>query len=175
MPNRKAPAKNRFGRAKNHLRRALPSPRTALAGALLWALAMAASAVLNLLLDDWATPVKIRAVALLFAAGGLLAFPIGLLLARILSQDRRVEAAFAAAFVCLIVSTIAFTSGLYALQYRTYYAAWHAPAFTRLWANEYVFTIAAGIYQFFVLGIRLYFPVGFVALFAASLWFARRR
>jgi hypothetical protein len=34
--------------------------------------------------------------------------------------------------------------------------------------------VAAAFYQFAVIGLRLYFPFGVVALLAASAWFARR-
>ncbi|TJU93733.1 MAG: hypothetical protein E5Y12_27540, partial [Mesorhizobium sp.] len=78
---------------------------------------MGGSALLNLLLDDWETPEKIRTVSLLFAMGGTLAFPFGLFAAQLLSLGRRREVAFAAAFVCLAAATIGLTGGLYALQY----------------------------------------------------------
>lgn len=155
-------------------RSALPPARIAFPGALLWAALMAGGVLASLLLAGWQTPAKIRFVALLFAAGGASAFPVGLFAARLVSPGRRPEAAFAAAFVCLLVATIGFTSGFYGLQYRLYYAEWHAPAFTRLWANEYFYTFAASLYQFAVLGMRLYFPVGLIALFGAGLWFARQ-
>jgi hypothetical protein len=162
-------------RIRNRVRRALPPLGTALFGALLWAVAMGASALVNLLLDDWETPAKIRFVSLLFAAGGALAFPVGLFLARLVSLGRHREVAFAAAFVCLLAATIGFTGGLFALQYRSYYAEWHAPAFTLMWAFEFVFTGLTALYQFVVLGIRLYFPIGFIALFVAGIWFARQQ
>lgn len=162
-------------RALNRLRRAIPTPRTALFGALLWAVTMGASALVTLFLDDWETPAKIRIVTVLFALGAALAFPIGLFAARLVSQGRRWEVAFAAAFVCLTAATIGLTGGLFALQYRSYYAAWHAPAFTHTWALQFVFTTLIALYQFVVLGIRLYFPLGFVALFAAGVWFARQQ
>ncbi|WP_167480739.1 hypothetical protein [Mesorhizobium waimense] len=162
-------------RTRGRLRSALPSLRTALLGAVLWGATMGASALINLLLDDWETPAKIRFVSLLYAAGGALAFPVGLFLARLVSQGRHWEVALAAAFVCLLAATLAFTGGLFALQYRSYYAEWHAPAFTITWAFELVFTGLTALYQFVVLGIRLYFPLGFAALAVASVWFARRR
>ncbi|MBZ9703721.1 MULTISPECIES: hypothetical protein [unclassified Mesorhizobium] len=162
-------------RALGRLRGAIPTPGTALLGALLWAATMGASALLNLLLESWVTPDKIRTVTLLFAGGGALAFPVGLFAARLVSRGRSWEVAFAAAFVGLAAATIGLTAGLYALQYRSYYAAWHAPTFTLTWGLQFVFTMAVALYQFVVLGIRLYFPIGFLALFAASLWFARRR
>ncbi len=135
---------------------------------------MTASVVLNLLLDAWATPAKIRIVALLFAAGAALAFAPGLFAARLLSLGRGPEVTFASAFACLLVSTIGFTGGLFGLQYRIYYADWHEPMSTHLGLVEFVFTIAAGAIQYLVLGVRLYFPFGFAALLLFSLWFARQ-
>ena len=136
---------------------------------------MGASALLNLVLYDWETPDKIRTVSLLYVFGGALAFPVGLFAARLVSLGRRWEVAFAAAFVCLAAATVGLTSGLFALQYRSYYAEWHAPAFTLTWGFQLVFTALVALYQFVVLGIRLYFPLGFVALFAASVWFVRQQ
>ncbi|EHH04589.1 hypothetical protein [Mesorhizobium amorphae] len=153
----------------------MPSLRTALLGALLWGVTMGASALINLLLDNWETPAKIRFVSLLYAAGGALAFPVGLFLARLVSRGRHWEVALAAAFVCLLATTLAFTGALFALQYRSYYAEWHEPAFTITWAFQLVFTGLTALYQFVVLGIRLYFPLGFAALAVASVWFARQR
>ncbi len=162
-------------RAGNRVSRAVPSTLTALLGALLWAMAMGASALTGLWLDNWETPEKIRFVVLLYAMGAAIAFPIGLFAARLISLDRQWEVALAAAFVCLLAATLAFTGGLFALQYRSYYAEWHADAFTVRWAFELVFTSLTALYQFVVLGIRLYFPLGFIALTIASVWFARQQ
>jgi hypothetical protein len=162
-------------RAGNRLRRAVPSTVAALLGALLWAMAMGASALTGLWLDNWETPEKIRFVVLLFAMGAAIAFPIGLFAARLISLGRPWEVAFAAALICLLAATLAFTGGLFALQYRSYYAEWHAEAFTIRWAFELVFTSLTALYQFVVLGIRLYFPLGFIALAIASVWFARQQ
>ncbi|WP_292323743.1 hypothetical protein [Mesorhizobium sp.] len=155
------------------LRDALRPAGKAVVGAVLWGLAMAASAFLNLY--HWETPGRIRFVVLFYALGGVLAFPVGLMLARLASRGRHWETALAAAFICLLGATLAFTGGLFALQYSSYYAEWHAPAFTLTWAFEFVFTIITALYQFVVLGVRLYFPFGLAALVAASIWFARRR
>lgn len=160
-------------RSRLNLREALPALRTSVLGTSMWSFAMAASAFLNL--HDWETPGKVRFVVLLYALGGALAFPVGLTLAGLVSRGRHWETALAAAFVCLLGATLAFTGGLFALQYRSYYAEWHAPAFTLTWAFEFVFTMLTALYQFVVLGVRLYFPLGFAALVAASVWFARLR
>lgn len=141
---------------------------------LFWGVAMGASALLMLVLENWETPQKIRTVTALFALGGAAAFPLGLILARFLSYRRRRETAFAAAFLSLAFATVGVTAGLFALQYRDYYAQWHADTFTGIWFLQFAYTIAAALYQFSVLGLRLFFPLGFIALIAASLWFARR-
>ena len=159
---------------KDLLRAAIPSASEAAAGTLLWGIAMVASALTNLL-AAWETPDRIRFVALLYVLGGMLAFPVGLTLARLVSRGRHWETAFAAAFVSLLVTTLAFTGSLFALQYRSYYAEWHAPALTLTRAFEFAFTMLTALYQFVVLGVRLYFPLGFAALVAASIWFARQR
>jgi hypothetical protein len=156
------------------LSRALPPLLPTLAGMLFWGIAMGASALLMLVLENWETPQKIRTVTALFALGGAVAFPLGLILARFLSYRRRRETAFAAAFLSLALATVGVTAGLFALQYRDYYAQWHADTFTRIWFLQFAYTIAAALYQFSVLGLRLFFPLGFIALIAASLWFARR-
>jgi hypothetical protein len=153
---------------------ALPPLLPTLGGAVLWGGAMAASALTILVIENWETPQTIRTVTALFAIGGTIAFPFGLILARFLSHGRRREVAFAAAFLSLAAVTAAATGGLYALDYRAYYAEWHAEAFSRIWFLQFVHTIAAALYQFAVLGFRLFFPVGFLALLVASAWFARR-
>lgn len=156
------------------LSRALPPPLPTFAGLLLWGIAMGASALLVLVLDNWETPQKIRTVAALFALGGAIAFPFGLILARFLSYRRQCETAFAAALLSFAFATACMTGALFALDYRTYYAEWHADAFTRIWFLQFAHTFAAALYQFAVLGLRLFFPFGFAALLVASLWFARR-
>ncbi|SIT52706.1 conserved hypothetical protein [Mesorhizobium prunaredense] len=40
---------------------------------------------------------------------------------------------------------------------------------------QFVHTMATALYQFIVLGIRLYFPLGFIALALAKIWFARQQ
>jgi hypothetical protein len=153
---------------------AAPPVLPTIGGALLWGAAMGASALMALMLADWQTPQKIRAVAVLFALGGTVAFPFGLILARFLSYGRQRETTFATAFLSLAFATVGVTAGFFALQYREYYAEWHADAFTRIWFLQFAHTFAAALYQFAVLGLRLFIPIGFAALFVASFLFARR-
>jgi hypothetical protein len=134
---------------------------------------MGASALSNLLWDAWETTGQIRFVSMLYAIGGFLAFPLGLFIAKFIAIGRSNETAFAAAFIGFAFATVAMTAMVYAIQYRTYYAEWHGPTFSILWFFQLVFTAIVSSYQFAVLGLRLFFPLGFAALFAASLWFAR--
>lgn len=154
------------------MRAALPSASASFTGAVLWGLVTSASALINLLLAEWTTPAQVREISLLFLVGGAMAFPVALYLARLFALRRGREVAFASMFVSLLTATIAFTSGLHAMFY------WlvgerHAGAFTYFWFSDLAFTVAAALYQFAVIGIRLYFPIGFVALVLTCFWFAR--
>lgn len=145
-----------------------------LAGAFLWACAMAASAWAGLTWREWENSASITRVAALFFAGGLFAFPLALLPAGWLSSRWARQRRFALAVVALGFITIAATALLYALHYRLYYSEWHDHAFTFRWVLQVGFTTLAACYQFAVMGMRLFVPVGFCALLAAALWFARQ-
>jgi hypothetical protein len=146
----------------------------AVARAFAWALLMAASAALSISWLDWQNPNGMRAVALLFFLGGIAAFPIALLVARMVVPRARRETIFAANLLSLAGSTVGITALLFALHYRHYYAHWHEPPFTIGWTFQYIFTVLAALYHFAVLGVRLYLPFGVPALFAFSLWRAVR-
>jgi hypothetical protein len=157
-----------------HLRRSLPPLATVLVSSPCWALVMAASALLEVWRDGWETEAKFGTIAVLFGLGAVIAFPIGLTLARFVSLGKSTEATFAAYFLGLSLSTIGVTSLLFAVDYREYYSTWHEEAFTVTWMFQMIFTTLGALGQFAVLGVRMFFPLGFVALFLASLWFARR-
>lgn len=151
---------------------ALPSLGVGLAGSVLWAAFAGGSAFLNI--QHWETAGHQAGVTALFAVGGLLAFAPALFVARIVS-GRRTDAAgrFAAMFLSLALATIGITALLFGLEYRTYYAEWHAETFSYVWGLQLFFTMANALYQFAVIGMRLYVPIGLAALFLFSLWFAR--
>jgi hypothetical protein len=77
--------------------------------------------------------------------------------------------------VGLATVTIGLTALAYAIQYRLYYSEWHDDPFTIRWIFEVGFTTLAAMYQFAVMGMSLFLPLGLVALLAAGLWFARQR
>lgn len=166
--------KGRLARWWAAVREAAPPWKHALPGALIWAVLMSLSATLNLIAEGWQSSDSIRDVALVFAAGGAVAFPLGVTAATLVSRGRRAETRFAAAFLALVVATIGATTAIYALEYRVYYAQWHAAAFSVTWTFQLVFTSLVSTVQFAVSGLPLYFPVGFLAVPLAALWFARQ-
>jgi hypothetical protein len=151
---------------------ALPDRHTFFLGSLAWAGAMSLVAATGLYRQGWFEAGQIAYIALFFGIGGLLAFAPGIFLGRLLSRGRR-DAGFAATFLALATATIAATALAIGLEYRDYYSTWHEAAFTLGWTFQFVFTVASAVYQFLVLGTRLYFPLGLVALAAASLWNVR--
>jgi len=154
------------------MRQALPSPRVAALGAIFWALLLSGSAFLGL--KHWMMPVHTAVVLLLYAAGAMVAFPVAMFLAEVIAGDKRPTQRFAAAFLSLTTATIGLTAALFAMDYRAYYAHSHEEAFSRMWMLQFIGSALSALYQFAVIGLRLYFPLGFFGLFAASAWFAAR-
>ena len=161
-------------RIAQRLADALPSARVALVGTGLWALVNGATAAIGLLARDWQDEGAVAIVGLVFAAGAAIAFVPATYLARIVSLGSRTEIRLAAALLALSVATIAATALVFALQYRLYYAQWHADFPSITWGFQQFFTTAAAVYQFAVLGLRLYFPIGFLAIFPFAGWIARQ-
>lgn len=155
------------------LTNALPGWRTSFFGSILWAVLMALSAGTALWLNQRTTVPAISALIILFACGGLAAFMPAITIANVFRLTDR-KSRFAAFFVALTICTVGLTALFYALHFRFYFSQWHADPFTIRWAFEFAFTIAAALYQFAVLGLRLFFPVGLVALFLAACWYAIR-
>lgn len=152
----------------------LPSTGTVLAGGPLWGVLMAFSAGLSLYTRErlW-VPADIAILGLYFV-GGLFGWVFALPFARFCAAGRRPETRFAAWLFWLTIGTLGVTAGLFALEYRSFYSQWHAPVFSRIWVFQLIFTSASAVYQFAVIGLRLYVPLGFLILLAASAIMARR-
>jgi len=143
-------------------------------GAIAWGAAMAISAQASLWLSVAALTSHYWSLTVIAFAGAALAWPISLVAFRFITFRRAREAAFAAAFLCLTIFTIGITTAIFAFMFRSYYAQWHGEPFTKLWLAQLVFTTASAFYQFAVLGIRLYLPLGVMFLFGASWLLASR-
>jgi len=152
----------------------VPTAREILVGGPVWGLMMALSSLLALYLRNGAQTYHICSILILFFCGGIIAWPCALFLGRFGAIGRGSETRFAAFFLCLTLCTIAATAFIFAMDYRLFYARWHEPFGTKIWMYQFVFTSAAAVYQFVVMGIRLYLPLGFASLALASLWLARR-
>jgi hypothetical protein len=153
---------------------AVPSVRAAIVGAILWGLAMTLSAQFALWLAIRLDTFHLLQLSVLFFAGGAVTWPLALFAIRFCSGGRRPETWFAASIVFLSIGTVIVTAALFALQYRIYYAQWHGGAFTKIWMYQLFFTTAAAVYQFAVMGLRLYLPFGAVILFVTAWIIARR-
>lgn len=130
---------------------------------------MSSSAMLNLM--HWVTSQRLGAISIVFALGALPAVPITAIAMRLLAQWLHCyEQRFALAFILLAVVTIGCTALFFSILYREMYVEWHAETFSRIWVFQYIFTTAIAFYQFAAFGMRLYFPLGFAALVAFSLW-----
>jgi hypothetical protein len=114
------------------------------------------------------------ALTAIYAAGGLLGWFVALPLIHILTLGRQPQTVFAGWVLLLGIVTIAATAGLFALQYRLFYAHWHAPFPSRIWVYQFIFTSASALYQFAVLGLRHFLPTAFVLLLALGILMARR-
>lgn len=156
------------------LRAARPSSRDLLGGALLWGVLMMISAMAALFMRNRFETSHTAELALLYFAGGLLSWPFMLPLARFFAYRRSIETRFAAFFLCLTVGTMLMTAFLFAMDYRIFYSRWHAPFGSLTWLYQFVFTGANAVYQFGVLGSRLFLPVGFVCLLGTSFALAKR-
>lgn len=152
----------------------LPSILLWMGGSLAWALAMAASFQLSVHLFGRATSSHDLALTLIYAAGGLLGWLIALPLIHLVEKRGGPQTALAAWLLLLGVITVGAISGIYAVQYRTFYAHWHAPFPSRIWVYQQIFTTASALYQFAVLGLRHLLPTGLAMLLVLSMVMARR-
>ncbi len=155
-------------------RNPLPSILLWMGGSLAWALAMAASFQLSVHLFGRATSSHDLALTLIYAAGGLLGWLIALPLIHLVEKRGGPQTALAAWLLLLGVITVGAISGIYAVQYRTFYAHWHAPFPSRIWVYQQIFTTASALYQFAVLGLRHLLPTGLATLLVLSMVMARR-
>ncbi len=157
-----------------HLYAALPRPVATIIGTLIWSATMAASAALSLLMTGRIASAQSQTVVVIFVLGGLLAYPVALYVTRFVTLGAGAERRYAAAFLFLGAATMLATAFFFAMHYRLYYAQWHSDFPSVEWVFHLLFTGANAVYQFSVLGTRLFFPLGFAALFVGSYVVARQ-
>ncbi len=140
-----------------------------------WALTMMASAIINLFLLDRVVETKSELLVAFFGIGALIAFPMVTWVLKRAPKHWQTGQRFALAFIALSLMTIGVTAMIFALHFRAYFAEWHDDHLSVRLAFETVFTLLSAVYQFLVLGLRLYIPLGLVALLGASWAFATKR
>lgn len=139
-----------------------------------WGAAMAASALVALFLRNGLLTSHLAALTLVYFFGGALSWPILVPLARRFARGRPASARFAAFFLALSIGTAAMTAFIFAMDYRWFYSRWHAPFGSLVWIFQFLFTGASAVYQFAVLGLTLFLPVGLLCLTAVSAYLARQ-
>ncbi|NTJ65800.1 hypothetical protein G6M50_02825 [Agrobacterium rhizogenes] len=144
------------------------------AGAIGWGAAMAASVVAALYLRNGLQTSHLTALMLVYFFGGALSWPVLVPLARRFTRQQPTGARFAAFFLVLSVGTTAMTAFLFAMDYRWFYSRWHAPFGSLIWIFQFLFTGASAVYQFAVLGLTLFLPLGLVCLIVVSAYLARQ-
>jgi hypothetical protein len=155
-------------RAVSRVHAALPGGVEALFGSLVWAALMGASAWLAGAAAGKSIRGSLSAEIVTFSIGGLAALSPGLFLFRLLGPGKGHGQRFALIFLSLAAATALCTWLTFAVFFRAYYAQWHDDFLTGDWLREQIFTMASAGYQFAVLGLRSFLPLGLPALFLAS-------
>jgi hypothetical protein len=125
-----------------------------------WGLAMAAAAALGLEWRMEAITGHFRPLLAVYFAGGAVAWPAALFITRFVALGARPALRFAVALATLALATIGLTALVFAAVYRQFYADWHGEPFTTIWVLQFVVTIISALYQFAVLGLWLFLPLG---------------
>jgi hypothetical protein len=161
-------------RLLRHARDSLPSLREAFFGAVLWGAAMAISMEAGIWLRNRAISGKTEGMLLIFFAGAAFAWPFIFFLVSFASRGRHAALRLLTAVTLIALGTASMTAFLFSQQYRHYYAQWHEHFLSIVWAYQFTGTTIAAVYQFMVMGLGLYFPLGYLFVAAASLWLMQR-
>lgn len=157
-----------------HLRGSLPRFRESVIGALCWGMAMAASMWAGLWLRNHAVSGKANELDLIFFAGAAIAWPFIMFIASFLARGRGIVVRLTVSAIVLMLGTSGMTAFIFSQQYRHFYAQWHARFPSITWLFQFTETTISAVYQFTVLGLGLYFPLGYAFLTLATLWLMRR-
>jgi hypothetical protein len=152
----------------------IPSPSTILFGSVILGALSAMSTLVGLYLRDGFVIFARDAIVLMYFYGAAVGFAPGLTLANLLAGDRKPVPRFIIGTIILFLSVHTATAALFALQYRVFYAHWHASFPSITWCYQLVFTSAGAVYQFTVDSLYIYYPVAPFVFIALGLWFAGR-
>lgn len=145
-----------------------------LLGALVWAVCSSVAAAIGLYVRNRLETDHAADIIMLFFAGGLFGWLLAMAALHFLPASAALPLRFAAACLAIAFFTLAVAAAFFAFEYRIFYAQWHAPAFSRIWFFQQLFTSLGAIYQFCILGLGLYFPFAIVPLLPAGAILCRR-
>lgn len=153
---------------------ALPSVAEALFGGVVWGTAMSASAYVGLGRVNGRIDGHLPGILVLFFIGGALALPLAAFAIRLVAMRKHVAVRLAAALTLLPIATIGMTALLFALDNARFYVGWTDLISGPFGLFEILITVAVSLAAFVVLGVRLFFPFGLLALIVGSAWLVRR-
>jgi hypothetical protein len=154
---------------------AVPTWPMVLFGSFGWGLAMTLSALVAIWLHNALLIPSPLAVALLYFYGGSLAFGPAVMATRLIGSGLPRSLRFVVATLIVGLVTHVMTAGIFALQYRVFYAHWHAEFLTITWFFQLAFTSASAVYQFTVDSLYFYWPLTQMFFLGFGGWFALRR
>ncbi len=152
-----------------------PTFKSLALGALIWSAIMTSSAIISLAYTGRVPAPKSNLLVSFFAIGAFCAYPVARALLQLLPQKWLTTQRFSSAFIVLSVLTVGATALLVALQLSIYFSQWHDDHLSVRLLFETTFTVLSSCYQFLVLALRNYFPIGAIGLLGASWLFAVKR
>lgn len=129
---------------------------------------MALSAAFSLWFSNGLLTSHLPIILLMCFATSMIGYILAMLAVRIFVRKKSFETRFAGYFFFLIIMTIGCNVVFYSLDYWHFYTQWHAPFLSKTWVYQFMYTNAGAFYQFAVLGLKLYLPLGLVFLTITS-------
>lgn len=164
----------RRGRLAARAACALPSPSLVIFGSAAWGIVVAVTVMGGMWLRNELISANLLAIASVYFYGGSLAFAPALWLGELLFERAGKGVRFVGGTLLTAIAVHAATSGIFALQYRVFYAHWHNAFPSIVWFFQLGFTTAGGIFTFTVGSLAFYWPFSCLAFLGFGLWFARR-
>lgn len=141
-----------------------------------WGAIVVISALTGIWLRNGLTVVNPFAIASVFFYGGALAFAPAFWLITLAFAHRGKVTRFVGGTLIIAFATHLAASAIFALQYRVFYAHWHASFPSIVWFFQLGFTSAGAVFTFTVGSLHYYYwPASCLAFLGFGLWFAFRR
>lgn len=165
----------RFARWLESAGDALPSPSVVVFGSAGWGAIVMLSALAGIWLRNGLFVANPFAIASVFFYGGALAFLPALWFMTLAFGGRGKIARFVCGTLVIAAMTHLGASAIFALQYRVFYAQWHASFPNIVWFFQLAFTSAGAVFTFTVGSLHYYYwPASCLAFLGFGAWFAYR-